>query len=50
VGVLRGMIQSRIPLGEWKERLLAEPAKVMEAYLGLTAYGKQIPILRLGAG
>ena len=50
VGVLRGLIQSRIVLGEWKERLMAEPAKVMEAYLGLTAYGKQIPRMRLGAG
>ncbi len=50
VGVLRGLIQSRIPLGEWKERLIAEPAKVMEAYLGLTAFGKNIPRMRLGAG
>ena len=31
-------------------RLVAEPAKVMEAYLGLTAYGKSIPRMRLGAG
>jgi NAD(P)H-nitrite reductase large subunit len=49
VGVLRGLVQGRIALGEWKERLIAEPAKVMEAYLGLTAYGKKIPVMRLGA-
>lgn len=33
VGVLRGLIQAQVPLGEWKEKLLKEPARVMEAYL-----------------
>ena len=50
VGILRGMIQNRIALGEWKEPLLEEPRRLMEAYLGLTAYGKKIPILPLAAG
>jgi NAD(P)H-nitrite reductase large subunit len=33
VGVLRGLIQGRIPLGGWKEELLRDPTRVMEAYL-----------------
>ena len=33
VGVIRGLIQSRTPLGPWKDRLLADPHLVMEAYL-----------------
>jgi len=33
VGVLRGLIQSRVPLGRWKERLMADPLALGEAYL-----------------
>jgi len=33
VGVLRGLIQTATPLGEWKDRLLAEPNRISEAYL-----------------
>ncbi len=33
VGVLRGLIQGKTPLGQWKDRLLADPSRVMEAYL-----------------
>lgn len=33
VGVLRGLIQTRTPLGEWKHRLLKDPTRLMEAYL-----------------
>lgn len=33
VGVLRGLIQSRVRLGVWKERLLNDPMQIMEAYL-----------------
>lgn len=33
VGVLRGLIQSRTPLGVWKDRLLSDPMRIMEAYL-----------------
>jgi len=36
VGVLRGLIQSRIKLGVWKDRLLKDPTQLMEAYLGNT--------------
>jgi NADPH-dependent 2,4-dienoyl-CoA reductase/sulfur reductase-like enzyme len=33
VGVIRGLIQSRTRLGPWKDRLLADPHQIMEAYL-----------------
>ena len=36
VGVLRGLIQSKIKLGKWRDRLLTDPTKIMEAYLGCT--------------
>ncbi|MCG7995593.1 MAG: FAD-dependent oxidoreductase [Candidatus Thiodiazotropha taylori] len=34
IGVLRGLIRSRVPLGEWKKRLMKDPTRLMEAYLG----------------
>ena len=33
IGVLRGLIQGKIPLGGWKETLMGDPTKVMDAYL-----------------
>ncbi len=33
VGVLRGLIQTRTPLGEWKAHLKKDPTRIMEAYL-----------------
>lgn len=33
VGVIRGLIQGRVRLGEWKEKLTADPSKLMDAYL-----------------
>lgn len=36
VGVLRGLIESRVHLGEWKERLLQDPMRIMDAYLAST--------------
>lgn len=33
VGVLRGLIQSRLKLGEWQDRLMKDPTRIMEAYL-----------------
>ncbi len=33
IGVLRGLIQSKTRLGEWKSHLLRDPAQAMEAYL-----------------
>ena len=36
VGVIRGLIQSRTRLGAWKKKLVADPARLMEAYLSAT--------------
>ncbi len=36
VGTLRGLIQSRIRLGKWKEHLLEDPTRFKEAYLAQT--------------
>ncbi|TDJ23795.1 MAG: NAD(P)/FAD-dependent oxidoreductase, partial [Gammaproteobacteria bacterium] len=36
IGVLRGLIESRIQLGPWKGRLLKDPTRIMEAYVGST--------------
>lgn len=33
IGVLRGLIQGRVRLGEWKARLIANPLVINEAYL-----------------
>lgn len=33
IGVLRGLIESKIRLGEWKARLLADPFNLSEAYI-----------------
>ena len=33
VGVIRGLIQGRVHLGPWKERLIENPTKLMDAYL-----------------
>ncbi|MBI1422143.1 MAG: NAD(P)/FAD-dependent oxidoreductase [Gammaproteobacteria bacterium] len=34
IGVLRGLIRSRVALGVWKQRLMQDPTRLMEAYLG----------------
>ena len=36
VGVLRGLIESKIHLGDWKDRLLRDPTAIMEAYVACT--------------
>lgn len=36
VGVVRGLIQSKVKLGSWKEKLVAEPNRLMEAYIART--------------
>ena len=36
VGVLRGLIQGRFHLGQWKDRLMENPLLLMEAYLSAT--------------
>jgi NAD(P)H-nitrite reductase large subunit len=36
VGVLRGLIESKIDLSDWKARLMEDPTLVMDAYIGST--------------
>ncbi len=33
VGVMRGLVEGQVPLGDWKDRLLADPTLLMQAYL-----------------
>ena len=33
VGVMRGLVEGQVPLGPWKDKLLADPTLLMEAYL-----------------
>ena len=33
VGVMRGLVEGRVRLGEWKERLIADPTRLTEAYI-----------------
>jgi NAD(P)H-nitrite reductase large subunit len=35
IGVLRGLIQGKIALGDWKETLMGDPTKSMDAYLAV---------------
>jgi NAD(P)H-nitrite reductase large subunit len=34
VGVLRGLVEGQVKLGEWKRKLLEDPTRIVEAYLG----------------
>lgn len=36
IGVLRGLIQTPVPLGTWKDRLMADPNRIVEAYIDCT--------------
>ncbi len=46
VGVIRGLIQSKLRLGDWKERLMQDPTRIMEAYLASTqALGHNAQVL-----
>ncbi len=36
IGVIRGLIQTRLPLKDWKPRLMKDPTRLMEAYLANT--------------
>jgi len=33
VGVMRGLVEGAVPLGEWKDKLVADPTLLMQAYL-----------------
>ncbi|MCW8915499.1 MAG: FAD-dependent oxidoreductase [Magnetovibrio sp.] len=36
IGVLRGLIQSRVKLGPWKDKLKKDPSRIAEAYVACT--------------
>ncbi len=36
VGVLRGLIESKVHLGHWKQRLIDDPMRIMDAYVAST--------------
>ncbi len=36
IGILRGLIETRLPLGDWKDRLLQDPTAFVEAYMART--------------
>ena len=36
VGVLRGLIESKVKLGVWKQRLIDDPMRIMDAYVAST--------------
>ncbi len=36
IGILRGLIESRLHLGIWKDRLIKDPTLIMEAYMAST--------------
>ncbi len=33
VGVMRGLVEGQVKLGEWKDKLMEDPTKLMDAYL-----------------
>ena len=36
IGMLRGLIQSRVRLGDWKQKLMEDPQRISEAYIART--------------
>ncbi|MBL4615658.1 MAG: NAD(P)/FAD-dependent oxidoreductase [Magnetovibrio sp.] len=36
IGVLRGLIQTRVKLGAWKDKLKQDPSQIVEAYIACT--------------
>jgi len=45
VGVMRGLIQSRTPLGSWKDKLKHDPLKIMDAYLSAAQARTEQPLV-----
>ncbi len=46
IGVIRGLIQTRLALKQWKSRLMEDPTRLMEAYLANTqavGYNARLP-------
>lgn len=36
IGVFQGLIQGKVQLGEWKQKLIDDPTQIMEAWIGST--------------
>jgi len=46
VGVMRGLVEGRIPLGEWKDTLMNDPTQLMPAYLARAQSQDQHALVR----
>lgn len=50
VGALRGLIEERLRLGTWKQRLADDPSQIMQAYLSAAGHVTPAGASRLAAG
>lgn len=46
VGVMRGLVEGQVRLGEWKDRLLEDPTLLMEAYLATAQSQSRFSLLK----
>ena len=46
VGVMRGLVEGGVSLGEWKDKLLHDPTLLMEAYLACAHRPAGVPLKR----
>ncbi len=42
IGMLRGLIQTHLPLGKWKDKLMEAPARIPEAYVAVVQSAPQV--------
>jgi NADPH-dependent 2,4-dienoyl-CoA reductase/sulfur reductase-like enzyme len=47
VGVMRGLVEGQVKLGEWKDQLLKDPTRLMEAYLASAQAQDQRALLKV---
>ncbi len=38
IGILRGLIETKAPLGSWKKKLMSDPSRIAEAYIASCQY------------
>jgi hypothetical protein len=48
VGVMRGLVEGQVRLGEWKDVLMKDPTQLMEAYLARAQAQNQRALLKVG--
>lgn len=41
IGVMRNLVEKAVPLGEWKDRLMEDPTRLMEAYLASAQFQEE---------